>query len=87
MAQTTVPTVPISSGLQNLARPERSLWSDEGFTAHRAVTAWSEGVLEAIRAKNPAKARRAMLEHLRAIGRNILKPSEGEEVGGEGERR
>jgi GntR family transcriptional regulator, transcriptional repressor for pyruvate dehydrogenase complex len=35
-------------------------------------------ILEAIRAKNPAKARRAMLEHLRAIERNVLKPTEGQ---------
>jgi GntR family transcriptional repressor for pyruvate dehydrogenase complex len=57
--------------LQTHGRPARSL------AGHRKI-------LEAILAKNPAKARRAMLEHLMAIERNVLKPTEGEEEGGKG---
>jgi len=57
--------------LQTHGRPARSL------AGHRKI-------LDAIHAKNPAKARRAMLEHLRAIGRNVLKPTGGEEEGGNG---
>jgi GntR family transcriptional regulator, transcriptional repressor for pyruvate dehydrogenase complex len=43
-------------------------------------------ILEAIRAKDPTRARRAMLEHLGAIERNILKPTGGDKnkKGGEG---
>jgi GntR family transcriptional regulator, transcriptional repressor for pyruvate dehydrogenase complex len=40
-------------------------------------------ILDAIRAENPAKARRAMLEHLTAIERNVLKSTEAVEEGGE----
>ena len=50
--------------LQIHGRPARSL------AGHRAI-------LEAIRDKNPAKARQAMLDHLIAIERNILTASEG----------
>jgi GntR family transcriptional regulator, transcriptional repressor for pyruvate dehydrogenase complex len=39
-------------------------------------------ILDAIRAKNPAKARRAMLEHLTAIERNVLNSAEGGKEGG-----
>jgi GntR family transcriptional regulator, transcriptional repressor for pyruvate dehydrogenase complex len=39
-------------------------------------------ILDAIRAKNPAKARRAMLEHLTAIERNVLNSTEGGQEGG-----
>lgn len=57
--------------LQTHGRPARSL------AGHRKI-------LEAIRTKNPAKARRAMLAHLRAIERNVLKPCALKEKGGEG---
>jgi GntR family transcriptional regulator, transcriptional repressor for pyruvate dehydrogenase complex len=54
---------------------ERSLHTDgrptRSLAGHRKI-------LDAIRAKNPAGARRAMLEHLRAIEQNVLKPTEGE---------
>ena len=49
--------------LQTDGRPARSM------AGHREI-------LEAIRAKDPAKAREAMLEHLEAIEHNILKPTE-----------
>jgi GntR family transcriptional repressor for pyruvate dehydrogenase complex len=55
--------------LQTHGRPGRSL------AGHRKI-------LDAIRSKNPAKARRAMLEHLTAIERNVLKTTEGTEEGG-----
>ncbi len=50
--------------LQTDGRPARSL------AGHRKI-------LEAIRMKDPAKAREAMLEHLETIEHNILKPQEG----------
>lgn len=50
-------------------RPARSL------AGHREI-------LEAIRAKNPAEARNAMLDHLTAIEQNVLKPSSTERRGG-----
>lgn len=50
--------------LQTDGRPARSL------AGHRKI-------LEAIRSKNPVRARGAMLEHLEAIEHNILKPQEG----------
>lgn len=54
---------------------ERSLHTDGRPTRSLAG---HQKILEAIRAKNPAGARRAMLEHLRAIEQNVLKPTEGE---------
>jgi GntR family transcriptional repressor for pyruvate dehydrogenase complex len=54
--------------LQTRGRPARSL------AGHRAI-------LEAIRSKDPAKARQAMLEHLDAIEHNILKPAGGPGAG------
>jgi GntR family transcriptional repressor for pyruvate dehydrogenase complex len=59
--------------LQTQGRPARSL-------------AGHQKILEAIRAQDPAKARRAMLEHLRAIERNVLEPVTGQGEGGERER-
>ncbi len=60
--------------LQTHGRPARSL------AGHRKI-------LEAIRAKNPARARRAMLEHLRANERNVLKSTDrGQKGGGGGQR-
>lgn len=56
--------------LQIHGRPARSL------AGHREI-------LKAIRAKDPAKARHAMLEHLMAIERNVLKPARREREGGE----
>jgi GntR family transcriptional repressor for pyruvate dehydrogenase complex len=54
-------------------RPARSL------AGHREI-------LKAIRAKNPAQARNAMLRHLTAIEQNVLKPSSAER-GGRNTRR
>jgi len=51
--------------LQTDGRPTRSM------AGHREI-------LEAIRVKDPVKAREAMLEHLEAIEHNILKPAESE---------
>jgi GntR family transcriptional repressor for pyruvate dehydrogenase complex len=51
--------------LQIHGRPARSL------AGHREI-------LQAVRAKDPARARRAMLQHLSAIERNVLKPSTSE---------
>lgn len=51
--------------LQTHGRPARSL------AGHREI-------LEAVRTKNPARAKKAMLEHLDAIEHNILKPTEGQ---------
>lgn len=48
--------------LQIHGRPVRSL------AGHREI-------LKAVRAKDPARARRAMLQHLSAIERNVLKPT------------
>jgi len=39
-------------------------------------------ILKAIRAKDPGRARQAMLQHLRAIERNVLKPGSAERKGG-----
>jgi len=52
-------------------RPARSL------AGHREI-------LKAIRAKDPARARRAMLQHLMAIEGNVLKPPRGSRKGGGG---
>ena len=52
-------------------RPARSL------AGHREI-------LKAVRAKDPVRARRAMLQHLMAIQRNVLKPTEGTRKGGGG---
>ncbi|HSB82646.1 MAG TPA: FadR/GntR family transcriptional regulator [Candidatus Methylomirabilis sp.] len=57
--------------LQKDGRPARSL-------------AGHQKILEAVRAKDPGKARRAMLEHLMAIEGNILKPAAGDTKGGDG---
>jgi GntR family transcriptional repressor for pyruvate dehydrogenase complex len=51
--------------LQIHGRPARSL------AGHREI-------LKAVRAKDPARARRAMLQHLSAIERNVLKPTTSE---------
>ena len=53
--------------LQSHGRPGRSL------AGHREI-------LEAIRTKDAARAKTAMLEHLDAIEHNILKPAEGQRV-------
>ncbi len=53
-------------------RPARSL------AGHREI-------LKAVRAKDPAGARRAMLQHLMAIEGNVLKPPRGSRKGGGGE--
>lgn len=55
--------------LQTHGRPARSL------AGHRKI-------LRAIRARDPARARRAMLEHLSAIERNVLKLGRLERKGG-----
>ncbi len=39
-------------------------------------------ILKAIRAKDPGRARQAMLRHLRAIERNVLRPGSAERKGG-----
>ena len=39
-------------------------------------------ILKAIRAKDPGRARQAMLQHLRAIERNVLRPGSAERKGG-----
>lgn len=59
--------------LQSHGRPARSL------AGHREI-------LDAIRARDPAKARKAMLKHLEAIERNILKPQGSQSRGEAGER-
>jgi DNA-binding FadR family transcriptional regulator len=59
--------------LQTDGRPARSL------AGHREI-------LEAIRTRDPAKARRVMLKHLEAIEHNILKP-QGRESGAEAKGR
>jgi GntR family transcriptional repressor for pyruvate dehydrogenase complex len=51
--------------LQIHGRPARSL------AGHREI-------LKAVRAKDPARARRAMLQHLSAIERNVLRPTTSE---------
>lgn len=55
--------------LQIRGRPARSL------AGHREI-------LRAIRARDPVRARHAMLEHLTAIERNVLKPDEDSHPGG-----